>query len=386
MTQRVTLGADRLPAWIQSRGYKRIGLLTNPTGIDGKFVSTIEVCRSLEGVELAALFAVEHGIRGEKQAGVTFEDEIDPKLQLPVYSLYGSRRRPTKEMLEAIDAVVFDIQDVGVRFYTYLTSLVHVMQACAEHDKDVIVLDRPNPLGGKVEGGLLKDGYASTVGVCRMPYRTGMTIGEFARYANDELKIGCDVHVVPMEGWNHSMEFPQTGLHWLPPSPNLPTIDAVRVYAGTCLFEGTNMSEGRGTTRPFELIGAPWLNNEAACDQLNKLNLPGIYFHPYPFTPVFSKHAGELCRGIHLIVTDPESFDAVTSALHVLHVISQHHPEEFAWRERPGGKPFVDLLSGSDLVRTHVHTEEGLVRIIDEYERDVSLWHAIRKRYLLYEE
>lgn len=384
MEQVVKTGADQFPEWISSKNYKRIGLLTNPTGIDAQFTPTIEICSKLEGVNLVALYAIEHGIRGEKQAGLTFEDEIDRKLHVPVYSLYGKRRKPSSEMLASIDAVVFDIQDVGVRFYTYLTSLVYMMQACAEYNKPVIVLDRPNPLGRKVEGGLLQEGFASTVGVCRMPYRTGLTIGEFARYANDELKIGSKLHIVPLAGWNPMMEYPQTGLPWLPPSPNLPTIDAVRMYAGMCLFEGTNLSEGRGTTKPFELIGAPWLDSEAVCDRMNELKLPGLYFHPYPFTPMFSKHEGQICQGVHILVTDPNECEAVTAALHLLHHIIQLHPMEFAWRERPGGKPFVDLLSGGELVRTRLHSRAGLTEVLESYKKDRAAWLSMSDPFLLY--
>ncbi len=386
MKAKVLSGADRFPEFAPKLlSGKRIGLLTNPTGINAEFKSTIDICAELDSVRLTALFACEHGIRGEKQAGIKFEDETDAELDIPVYSLYGKNRRPTKEMLEVIDTLLFDIQDLGVRFYTYLTTLVYVMQACAEFGKEVIVLDRPNPLGGnKVEGGFLEPGFESMVGAGVMPYQTGLTIGEFARLVNAEWSIGCELQVIPLQNWSREMEYPDTGLPWVFPSPNLPTIDTARVYPGNCLFEGTNLSEGRGTTHPFELIGAPWLKSKELCAVMNSLGLPGVHFHPLTFTPSFQKHKGELCEGVYTFVTDCASHRAVTSGLTLLHYVIQLHEEQFQWFSFEDKKPSIDLLSGSERVRKGLHDADELEQLLASYDADEQKWKSIRQPYLLY--
>lgn len=388
-TPSVRSGADRLEraasAYVAG---KRIGVLTNPTGITRRFRSTVDVCAEQSAGKLTALFACEHGIRGERQAGLLFEDETDPALGVPVYSLYGKHRAPTPEMLETVDAIVFDFQDLGVRFYTYLTTLIYTMQACAKVGKELIVLDRPNPLGGRrVEGGLLRDGYQSMVGGWRVPFRTGLTIGEFAALVNGQSERKCNLQVVPLEGWRRDMEYPETGLPWIMPSPNMPTMDTVRVYAGTCLFEGTNLSEGRGTTRPFEMIGAPWLDGARVAAAMNRRELPGVMFHPVYFTPMFSKHKGELCGGVHVYVTEPAEYRAVRTGLYLLEQIQELHGEHFAWLPpfKEGSKSFIDLLTGSDTVRLMLHEAGEAERIADEWDREAAEWAKSRKPYLLYE-
>lgn len=389
MRQVVQVGADQLPS-IGSKllKNKRFGLLTNPTGIDAKFRSTIDLCHQIEGAKLTALFACEHGLRNEKQAGILFEDEIDPVYGIPVYSLYGSNRKPTADMLREIDAVVFDIQDLGVRFYTYLTTLIYVMQSCAAHQVEVIVLDRPNPLGGyRIEGGMLEEGFFSMVGAWKMPAMTGMTIGEFARLVNGQMEKPCELQVVPLIGWDRSMEFPETGLPWIMPSPNMPTMDTVRVYAANCLYEGTNVSEGRGTTRPFEMIGAPWMQHQKLCEAMNDMKLPGVWFQPVTFTPSFKKHTGLLCNGVLTYVTDKEQFQSAETGLRLLHQIQSMHPDDFDWyRGNEDGLPFIDILTGSDRVRTTLHQPQALEAIIASWREDCEAWKQIRKPYLLYEE
>ncbi|GIP34351.1 exo-beta-N-acetylmuramidase NamZ domain-containing protein [Paenibacillus sp. J2TS4] len=387
---RVQTGADRLLEVERSfvEG-KRIGLLTNPTGRTSSLESVIDVCARLQTAKLTALFACEHGIRGERQAGVLFEDETDEQYGIPVYSLYGKRRKPEAEMLAQVDAVVFDIQDLGVRFYTYLTTLIYTMAACAESGKEMIVLDRPNPLGGEVcEGGILREGYRSMVGGWPIPFRTGMTIGEFAALINAETDTPCRLQVVPMEGWHRGMEYTDTGLPWIMPSPNIPTLDSARVYPGTCLFEGTNLSEGRGTTRPFELIGAPWLDARQLAEIMNERNLPGVRFCPMYFTPTFSKHQGELCAGVQLFVTDRREFRSVTAGLHLLKEVQRLHPEKFEWLPpfKEGGKPFIDLLTGSDAVRTKLHEPSGLQELIAQWREEAAEWCERRKPFLIYGE
>lgn len=392
MTRTVLTGADQ---WQdigeQLLAGKRFGLLTSPTGFNSRFESTIDVCSHLKQAEFAAMFACEHGIRGERQAGLLFEDESDPQTGIKVYSLYGKHRKPTEEMLADIDAIVFDIQDLGVRFYTYLSTLVYTMEACAQYGKSFIVLDRPNPLGGnRIEGGLLEDGYRSMVGAWRIPASTGLTIGEFARLVNGQSDTPCDLHIVPLQNWNRDMEYPDTGLPWLMPSPNIPTMETVRVYTGNCLFEGTNLSEGRGTTKPFEMIGAPWLDSVQLCRTMNGLELPGVRFHPVTFTPMFSKHQGDLCNGVMTFVTDPGTYESAVTALHLLHHTINLHGDRFEWlapnqpADRSAARYFIDLLSGSDAVRTTVHTAAGLAQIVESWKRDCAGWSELRKPFLIY--
>ncbi|MBP1993147.1 exo-beta-N-acetylmuramidase NamZ family protein [Paenibacillus eucommiae] len=388
MNKQVLVGADQLPAIGGKllRG-KRFAILTNPTGVDSRFRSTIDLCKEIEGAELAACFACEHGLRNEKQAGVLFEDEIDPEYGIPVYSLYGTNRKPTAEMLRDIDVVIFDIQDLGIRFYTYLTTLIYTMQACAENKVALIVLDRPNPLGGnRIEGGILQERFFSMVGLWKMPVMTGMTIGEFARLVNGQMEVSCDLQVVPLEGWNRSMEFTDTGLPWIMPSPNMPTIDTVRVYAGNCVFEGTNVSEGRGTTKPFEMVGAPWLKHNKLCDAMNDMKLPGVWFQPVTFSPSFKKHTGVLCNGVMTYVTDRTQFQSTETGLRLLHQIMTMHPDDFQWVGSEDGNLFIDILTGSDIVRTTLHEPGALEAIIANWRKDSAEWEQTRKPYLLYEE
>jgi uncharacterized protein YbbC (DUF1343 family) len=388
MANTVRTGADKLTEAAERylRG-KRFGLLTNPTGIDSRYRSTIDICAGLQGGEMKALFGCEHGIRGDRQAGVKFEDEVDPQTGLTVHSLYGKQLTPTAAMLKDLDAVVFDIQDLGVRFYTYLSTLVYLLQACAEQGTEVIVLDRPNPLGGfGAEGGYLQSGYYSMVGAWRMPFRTGLTIGEFAMLVRSQMESPCALQVVTLEGWKRDMEYPDTNLPWILPSPNMPTIDTVRVYTGNCLFEGTNLSEGRGTTKPFEMIGAPWLKHRILCGQLNRLGLPGVVFHPVTFTPVISKHQGMLCNGVMTFVTDKRLYEAVPTSLHMIRGIIELHPKEFEWLppHKPGSDCFIDVLSGSDRVRTSLHEDGALEDILAEWSADCRHWETVRQACLLY--
>jgi uncharacterized protein YbbC (DUF1343 family) len=292
-------------------------------------------------------------------------------------------------MLEGLDAIVYDIQDLGVRFYTYLTTLIYMLKACAVAGKELIVVDRPNPLGGvRSEGGLMEPEYESMIGSCRIPFRSGLTIGETAAYVNAQLEKPCDLTVIPMLGWTRRMEYPETGLPWLQPSPNMPTMNTVRVYAGTCMFEGTNVSEGRGTTRPFEFIGAPWMDGVRVSGELNRQGLPGVYAHPVYFTPTFSKHQGELCSGVQLFVQDPSVYDSVGTGLRLLECVGRLHPNEFEWLPpyREGGKAFIDLLTGSDRVRTRLLARGGLVEIEASWSKQIEEWQRLREPFLLYRE
>lgn len=293
---------------------KKVGIITNPTGYNSELKSGVDLLYNNPKVNVTALFGPEHGIRGAHQAGEKVkEHRVDPATGLPIYSLYSIKEELTKEVLDKVDVFVFDIQDVGARFYTYIWTMTDTMEIAAEHGKEFVVLDRPNPITGtKVEGPVLDMKWSSFVGRYPLPIRHGMTVGEIAKYVNNEFDIGVDLTVVKMKGWDRSMWFDQTGLDtWYRPSPNMPTLDTATVYTATCFIEALNVSEGRGTTEPFELIGAPWINGRKLAENLNSRELPGIKFRPASFTPTFDEYEGEVCSGIYLTVTNRDKFKSV---------------------------------------------------------------------------
>ncbi len=331
---------------------KRIGLVTNHTGVDSQLRSTADLLHQHPQIGLAALFGPEHGVRGAAPAGEHVASGTDPVTGLPVYSLYGETRRPTKDMLAGIDTLVYDIQDIGVRYFTYPNTLAYCMEAAKEHGLSVVVLDRPNPLGGvAVEGGLVRPGFRSFVGLHPMPVRHGMTTGELARWFNRN--IHCDLTVISMEGWRRSMWWPQTELPWVPMSPGTTGIDMATLYGGTCLIEGTTLSEGRGTAKPFEQVGAPWVDGRALADHLNSLDLPGLRCRPVYFTPTASKHKGELCHGVQIHVLEHRRVQAVALGLRLIKALRDLHPDRFQWLPpaKEGGPFFFDLLAGTDAWR-----------------------------------
>ncbi|MCY9141983.1 DUF1343 domain-containing protein, partial [Peribacillus frigoritolerans] len=283
---------------------KKVGLITNPTGIDSKLTSIVDLLHDDPDINLTALFGPEHGVRGDAQAGASVEYYIDEKTGLPVYSLYGKTKKPTPEMLKDVEVLVFDIQDVGTRYYTYIYTMAYAMEAAKENDIPFIVLDRPNPQGGEsVDGPVLEPEFSSFVGLYPIPLKHGMTVGELATLFNKEFKIGADLKVIKMKGWKRDMDYDDTGLPFVLPSPNMPTVSTTYVYPATGLIEGTNVSEGRGTTKPFELIGAPYINSDELAGKLNALRLPGVKFRAASFTPTFSKHAGKLSHGVEIYIT-----------------------------------------------------------------------------------
>ena len=277
---------------------RSIGLITNQTGVDPQFRSNLTLFAEHPKVQLVALFSPEHGISGSAQAAIHVPSAVDRGRQIPVYSLYGATRQPTPERLAGIDVLVYDIQDVGSRFYTYISTLLRAMKAAASNSVDFIVFDRPNPIrGDRVEGNQLQPAFQSFVGEAAVTIRHGMTVGELAQFCKAELDFASSqLEIVPMHGWRRGMWYDQTGLPWVPPSPNMPTVETATLYPGTCLIEGTNLSEGRGTTKPFEWIGAPWIDPERWADTLNNLDLPGTHFRPIHFTPTFSKYADQRVR------------------------------------------------------------------------------------------
>lgn len=362
---------------------KRVGLVTNPTGVDAQLRSGIDRLAAHPDVDLVALFGPEHGVRGDAQAGDHVASARDTATGLPVHSLYGEHRTPTPAMLEGIDLLLFDIQDVGARAYTYPYTLANVLRAAKRDGIAVVVLDRPNPVGGvQVEGPVLDPAYASFVGLFAIPMRHGMTLGELARLFNAEFGIGAQLEVVPSKGWHRAAREPGDTLPWVPPSPNMPTPDTALVYPGMVLFEGTNLSEGRGTTRPFETIGAPYVDAPALAARMNAHGLPGVRFRPTWFTPVFSKHAGTLCAGVQLHVTDAEAFRPVRTALALLVELQALHPREFAFL--PGDPPFFDQLAGNGWVREAILAGERAEAIEARWHDGLARFNAVREQYLLY--
>ena len=332
--QIVRSGADRRELLLPLFHGKRVGLITNPTGMNKEFVSTIDILHEM-GV-LVCLFSPEHGVRGEHQAGAKVSFYTDEKNGVPVHSTYGGSLHIPREVLEPLDLLVYDIQDVGARYYTYVYTLSYAMEDCAAAGKPLVILDRVNPVGGGMEGTILERPFSSFVGRYPVPSRYGLTVGEFARYINATEGIGCDLTVVPLEGWTRDTFYDETDLPWVAPSPNIPTVEAAFAYLCTCLFEGTNLSEGRGTTHPFEWIGAPWLKASELAEHFNRKGLPGVKLRECHFTPTFSKHKDTLCHGVQVHITDRRAFKPFETGLRLLWEIRQTH-EEFAflppWKE-----------------------------------------------------
>jgi uncharacterized protein YbbC (DUF1343 family) len=355
---------------------RHIGLVTNHSGLDRAGRSTIDLLHSAKGVTLVALFGPEHGIRGTADERIV--DSRDEKTGLPVYSLYGARQKPMPETLKGIDTLVYDIQDAGCRFYTYISTLGYVLEAAAENKLRVIVLDRPNPIGGvTVSGPVLDPGHESFVGYHRLPVRHGLTVGELARLFNAERKIGANLEVVRMEGWHRDMLFDQTGLTWINPSPNLRSLTETLLYPGIGLLETTNLSVGRGTDRPFEWIGAPWLDGQKLAAALQEQKLPGLRFVPLRLTPNYSVHKGQTCGGVQFIVDDWKAFEPVRAGLAVAGTLRRLYPHE--WQV----DSFKKLLGHQvtwESVRDGASWQEPPL-----WQPELSKFMEIRKKYLLYQ-
>ncbi|MCM3028079.1 DUF1343 domain-containing protein [Bacillus safensis] len=365
-------------SWLKG---KRIGLITNPTGIDANMKSSVDLLFEHPNIKLTALYGPEHGVRGDAQAGEGVESYTDGKTGLPVYSLYGKTRKPTPEMLKNVDVLLFDIQDVGARYYTYIYTMAYAMEAAKENNIPFVVLDRPNPIGGlKVEGPVLEPEHASFVGLYPIPLRHGMTTGELANLFNKEFHINADVTVVKMKNWKRSMTFDDTKLPFVLPSPNMPTVDSTFVYPATGLIEGTNVSEGRGTTKPFELIGAPYINSSELSDHLNQLKLKGVQFRPVSFTPTFSKHTGTLSHGVQLYVTDRSSFEAVKTGLSIIKTIHDLYPNDFQFLQTGS----FDKLIGNGWIKEEINKGTSVKHIMKRYHHDLKTFEKKRKKYLIY--
>jgi uncharacterized protein YbbC (DUF1343 family) len=369
-----------------------IGLVTHPAAVDRHLRHASEVLKDAPGVRLAALFGPEHGLVGEAQDLIGVGHGRDPLTGLPAHSLYGDSLdslKPTDEQLRGLDALVIDMQDVGSRYYTFQATMYLCVQAAAQRNLLAVVLDRPNPLGGAaVEGPLLKPGFESFVGIHPVPTRHGLTMGELARLYRARGGWGGELLVVPCEGWKRGMDFDQTQLPWVLPSPNMPTVDTAFVYPGQCLLEGTNLSEGRGTTRPFELCGAPWVDAAALCDRLRAEGLPGVGFRPAWYRPTFHKFAGRTCAGVQLHITDRRSFLPVRTGLAVLSTLRELSGGHFAWRTEPYefvvDRPAIDLLFGSDAERLALEAGRSVSEIAHLWGPGEEEFRRERRQFLLY--
>lgn len=367
----------------------RIGLVCNPASVDAEFRHTADRLIA-DGVPLAALFGPQHGFRSTLQDNmIETPHASDARRAVPVYSLYSETREPTPEMLHDVDVLVVDLQDVGTRVYTFVYTMANCMRAAARHGVRVVVCDRPNPIGGEqVEGARLRDPWTSFVGQFPIPMRHGMTIGELARLFNDAFGIGAALDVVPLSGWRRSMYLDETDLPWIIPSPNLPTLESAIVYPGAVLVEGTTLSEGRGTTRPFELIGAPWIDGERLADAMNGRGLPGVHFRAVYFEPTFQKHARQTCGGCQLHVLDREIFEPVRTAVELIDEFHREDPTRFSWRKPPyeyeHEKEPIDILYGSDRLRRAIDGGGDVSELIDSWRADEEAFRDQRQRYLLY--
>lgn len=364
---------------------KRIGLVTNLTGVNHNLIPTIDLFHEHPDIQLTALYGPEHGIRGDAKEGEEIGHSVDPYTGLPVYSLYGDTKKPTPEMLEPVDMIVLDLQDIGSRYYTYIYTMAYVMQACGEQGKPFIVLDRPNPIGGTaMEGNLLEPEFQSFVGLYPIPNRHGLTIGELALLFKHEFGIACDVKVIPMEGWTREMYFDETGLFWVPPSPNSPGLDMGILYPGTCLAEGTNLSEGRGTTKPFEFIGAPYIDGYTLAKAFNRREVSGVLTRPISFVPTYQKHLGVRCEGVQLHVVDRHRLNALKAGLVLLEVIASLYPNDFAFRKRSDEGPgFFNLLAGTDQLSERV-LKGTTKEFLQSCESQLESFRAQIQPYLLY--
>jgi uncharacterized protein YbbC (DUF1343 family) len=369
----------------------RVGAVVHPASVTSDLRHTADVLRGHGDIRLVSLFGPQHGARGEKQDNMIESGFYeDPDTGLPVHSLYGETRVPTRDMMGDIDVLVFDLQDAGTRVYTFIHTMAYCMEACARFQKRMLVLDRPNPINGNaVEGNLLDPECRSFVGLYPIPMRHGMTVGEMALMLNSEFGIGCDLAVIEMQGWLRNYWFDQTGLPWVQPSPNLPTLDSATVYPGTVLFEGTIVSEGRGTTRPFEYVGAPGIDGREYADYLNNLGLPGVVFRPVSFEPAFNKWAGDMCGGVQIHVRDRERFEPFITGIAALSALRSLYPDLFRWRNPPYEYEFekmpIEILCGCRAIPDMIDRGVRWERIRLSWQDELADFVRRREAYLMYE-
>jgi uncharacterized protein YbbC (DUF1343 family) len=386
----VCLGSERLLASHRIDG-ARVGIVCNPASVDRTLQHVADRLAAHPTARLTAIFGPQHGFRSDVQDNmIETRHAHDEVRRVPVYSLYSETREPTAEMLRDLDVLVIDLQDVGVRIYTYIYTLANCLKAARRHGVKVLVCDRPNPIGGvQVEGMVLVPGFESFVGMYPIPMRHGMTIGEIARLFNEHFGIGADLEVMPMDGWRRDMYFDATGLTWIISSPNIPTFDTTTVYPGGVLFEGTNVSEGRGTTRPFELLGAPWVVAERFAESMNRRGLPGVYFRPALFEPTFHKHAHQGCAGCQIHVTDRWTFRPVETGVALIEAFRAVAPDEFAWKQPPYEYEYdkmpIDCLAGSSALREQIDARVPARDIARSWEPAVADFVRTREKFLIYD-
>jgi uncharacterized protein YbbC (DUF1343 family) len=383
------LGSEVLLASARLRG-ARVGVVCNHASVGDGFHHIVDRLLAAEGVTLTAIFGPQHGFRSDVQDNmVETPHRTDPGRRVPIYSLYSETREPAGQMLTDVDTLVIDLQDIGARIYTYIYTMANCLRACARHGIPVIVCDRPNPIGGvDVEGAALVPGWESFVGQFPIPMRHGMTIGELARFFNEHFGINAKLEVVTMEGWSRDMYADTAHLPWVMPSPNMPTLDTAIVYPGTVLFEGVLISEGRGTTRPFELIGAPWIDAERFAREMNALELPGVYFRPAVFEPTFQKHAKKTCGGCQIHVLDRAAFTPVRTGVALIQMFRRANPSQFAWRQPPyeyeHTKLPIDILAGADTLRQQIEADMPAADIAASWANDEAAFRRLREPFLLY--
>jgi uncharacterized protein YbbC (DUF1343 family) len=385
----VTLGSDRLVESGRLHG-ARVAVVCNHASVSGRFIHIVDRLSGAAAATLTAILGPQHGFRSDVQDNmVETPHRADAARRVPVYSLYSETREPTPRMLRGSDVLVIDLQDIGARIYTYVYTMANCLRACARHRLPVIVCDRPNPIGGlEVEGALLVPGFESFVGQFPIPMRHGMTIGELARLFNEHFGLGAPLEVVPMESWRREAHAPEAGAPWVMPSPNMPTPDTALAYPGTVLFEGTTLSEGRGTTRPFELVGAPGIHAERFAAEMNALDLPGVHFRPAVFEPTFQKHARRSCGGCQIHVLDRAAFRPVLTGVALLQTFRRLDPQGFAWRQPPyeyeREKLPIDILAGSDALRRQIEAGVSPFEIAASWADDEAAFKATRTPFLLY--
>ncbi|HLL15689.1 MAG TPA: DUF1343 domain-containing protein [Pyrinomonadaceae bacterium] len=389
--RKISLGIEEL---LSKRGDllrgARVGLICNQASVDHQLRHSADLCRARSDFKLTALFGPQHGIRGEAQDNmIESPHSFDAETGLPVYSLYSETREPTEAMLEEIDAFVFDMQDVGCRIYTFVYTLANCMRAAQKYGKRVVVCDRPNPIGGvQVAGNILEPEYASFVGQFPLPTRHGMTVCELAKMFRERWGINCELDLILMDGWTRELWFDETDAKWVLPSPNIPTLDSATVFPGTVHLEGTQMSEGRGTTKPFELIGAPYIDAARYKRELDLLGLAGVHFRASSFQPTFQKHAGRACGGVQIHVLDRRQFEPVITGIATVKVARELYPEKFLWKQPPyeyvyDKNPF-DVIAGTASLRESLERGDSLDTLRDSWEHNLKGFMSERNEFLLY--
>ena len=388
---RVTLGLEKLSdEWLGRLSGARIGLICNQSSVDHDLRHAAELLRERKGIKLTAMFGPQHGIGGDVQDNMVESPHmVDRETGLPIYSLYSDTREPDERMLRDIDAFVFDMQDVGCRIYTFVYTLANCMRAARQHGKRVVVCDRPNPINGvQVAGVVLDPEYKSFVGQFPIATRHGMTVCELAKLFNEHFGIGCDLELLPMEGWERRHWLDDTDSPWVMPSPNIPTLDSTILFPGTVHVEGTQLSEGRGTTRPFELVGAPYIDAAEYARRLEGLGLPGVYFRPAYFQPTFQKHARVTCGGVQIHVTDREQFEPVIAGVATVKVAHDMYPDDFRWKEPPYEYEFeknpFDVIAGTSRLRAQIEAGDSIETIQESWQASLEEFLRLRQNFLLY--